>query len=154
MLSLKENNPQIVKLNANNYSVWKFKMEMILIKEDLFHLIEDDMPSQPDEKYIKKDRQARAIINLCIEDSQIIHIKYETTAKATWNKLKAIHERSNLSSKLFLLRKLYATKMSEDDNMNEHIAQMLELIDKLKAVGEEIKDDHIAALLLVSVPKS
>ncbi|GBN76739.1 Retrovirus-related Pol polyprotein from transposon TNT 1-94 [Araneus ventricosus] len=154
MLSLKENNPQIVKLNANNYSVWKFKMEMILIKEDLFHLIEDDTPSQPDEKYIKKDRQARAIINLCIEDSQIIHIKYETTAKATWNKLKTIHERSNLSSKLFLLRKLYATKMSEDGNMNEHIAQMLELIDKLKAVGEEIKDDHIAALLLVSVPKS
>ncbi|GBM35607.1 Retrovirus-related Pol polyprotein from transposon TNT 1-94 [Araneus ventricosus] len=154
MLSLKENNPQIVKLNANNYSVWKFKMEMILIKEDLFHLIEDDTPSQPDEKYIKKDRQARAIINLCIEDSQIIHIKYETTAKATWNKLKAIHERSNLSSKLFLLRKLYATKLSEDGNMNEHIAQMLELIDKLKAVGEEIKDDHIAALLLVSVPKS
>ncbi|GBN06771.1 Retrovirus-related Pol polyprotein from transposon TNT 1-94 [Araneus ventricosus] len=154
MLSLKENNPQIVKLNANNYSVWKFKMEMILIKEDLFHLIEDDTPSQPDEKYIKKDRQARAIINLCIEDSEIIHIKYETTAKATWNKLKTIHERSNLSSKLFLLRKLYATKMSEDGNMNEHIAQMLELIDKLKAVGEEIKDDHIAALLLVSVPKS
>ncbi|GBO07412.1 Retrovirus-related Pol polyprotein from transposon TNT 1-94 [Araneus ventricosus] len=154
MLSLKENNPQIVKLNANNYSVWKFKMEMILIKEDLFHLIEDDTPSQPDERYIKKDRQARAIINLCIEDSQIIHIKYETTAKATWNKLKTIHERSNLSSKLFLLRKLYATKMSEDGNMNEHIAQMLELIDKLKAVGEEIKDDHIAALLLVSVPKS
>ncbi|GBN19276.1 Copia protein [Araneus ventricosus] len=154
MLSLKENNPQIVKLNANNYSVWKFKMEMILIKEDLLHLIEDDTPSQPDEKYIKKDRQARAIINLCIEDSQIIHIKYETTAKATWNKLKTIHERSNLSSKLFLLRKLYATKMSEDGNMNEHIAQMLELIDKLKAVGEEIKDGHIAALLLVSVPKS
>ncbi|GBN42759.1 hypothetical protein AVEN_131529-1 [Araneus ventricosus] len=44
--------------------------------------------------------------------------------------------------------------MSEDGNMNEHIAQMLELIDKLKAVGEEIKDDHIAALLLVSVPMS
>ncbi|GBN77585.1 hypothetical protein AVEN_18547-1 [Araneus ventricosus] len=44
--------------------------------------------------------------------------------------------------------------MSKDGNMNEHIAQMLELIDELKAVGEEIKDDHIAALLLVSAPKS
>ncbi|GBM15719.1 hypothetical protein AVEN_262890-1 [Araneus ventricosus] len=44
--------------------------------------------------------------------------------------------------------------MSEDGSMNEHIAQMLELIDKFKAVGEEIKHDHIAALLLVSVPKS
>ncbi|GBN62538.1 hypothetical protein AVEN_43235-1 [Araneus ventricosus] len=44
--------------------------------------------------------------------------------------------------------------MSENGNMNGHIAQMLELIDKLKAVGEEIKNDHIAALLLVSIPKS
>ncbi|GFS95595.1 retrovirus-related Pol polyprotein from transposon TNT 1-94 [Nephila pilipes] len=44
--------------------------------------------------------------------------------------------------------------MSEDCNMNERISQMLELIDKLKAVGEEIKANHIAILLLVSVPKS
>ncbi|GBM99542.1 hypothetical protein AVEN_250611-1 [Araneus ventricosus] len=38
--------------------------------------------------------------------------------------------------------------------MKEHIAQILELIAKLKAVGEEIKDHHIAALFVVSVPKS
>lgn len=76
------------------------------------------------------------------------------TAKDTWNKLKSIHERSNLSSKLFLLRKLYSAKMPEDGNMIHHINYMLELVDKLKAVGEDIKDDHIAALLLVSVPKS
>lgn len=37
--------------------------------------------------------------------------------------------------------------------MNEHISQMFELIDKLKAVGDEIKDDFIVALLLVFVPK-
>ncbi|GFT78193.1 hypothetical protein NPIL_223121, partial [Nephila pilipes] len=44
--------------------------------------------------------------------------------------------------------------MSEGSNMNEHFAQMLEVIVKLKAEGEEVKDDRIAALLLVSVPKS
>ncbi|GFT00106.1 retrovirus-related Pol polyprotein from transposon TNT 1-94 [Nephila pilipes] len=44
--------------------------------------------------------------------------------------------------------------MSEDGNLNEHIAQILESIDKLKTVGEEMKDNYIAALLLVSVHKS
>ncbi|GBM39572.1 hypothetical protein AVEN_52925-1 [Araneus ventricosus] len=38
--------------------------------------------------------------------------------------------------------------------MKEHIAQILEIIDKLKAVGEEINDHYIAALLEVSFPKS
>ncbi|GFT00959.1 retrovirus-related Pol polyprotein from transposon TNT 1-94 [Nephila pilipes] len=44
--------------------------------------------------------------------------------------------------------------MLEDDNMNEHIAQVFELIEILKTVGEEIKDDYIVTFLLVSVPKS
>ncbi|GFU41618.1 copia protein [Nephila pilipes] len=105
----------------------------ILIKENLLDLIENNPPSERKEKFKNRDRQARAIMNFDIEDSEKIHIKYEATGKATWNKLKSVHERSYLSSKLFLRRKIYATKMSENGNMNEHIAQMLGLIDKLKA---------------------
>lgn len=44
--------------------------------------------------------------------------------------------------------------MPEDVNMSENVAQMLEYIVKLNAFGEDIKDDHIAALLLVSISKS
>lgn len=38
--------------------------------------------------------------------------------------------------------------------MQIHITKLLELVDKFKAIGENIKDDHIAALLLCSVPSS
>lgn len=31
---------------------------------------------------------------------------------------------------------------------------MLELVNKLKVMCEDIKDDHVTALLLVSIPKS
>lgn len=148
------NQTQIVKLNSSNYSTWVFKMQMLLIKEDLYDVIENNPPDPLTEKWNKRDRQCRALINLFIEDNQIIHIKYESTAKATWNKLKQVHKRSNLSSKLFLLRKLYSLKLEEHGNMQAHINKLLELVDKLKAIGEIIKDNHISALLLCSVPSS
>ncbi|WP_331035945.1 retrotransposon gag domain-containing protein [Lactovum miscens] len=129
-------------------------MEMLLIKEDMYDVIETNPPDPLTEKWKKSDRQCRALINLYIEDNQIIHVKNETTAKATWDKLKNIHERANLSSKLFLLRKLYSLKLQENGDMQKHINNLLELIDKLKAIGEDIKENHIAALLLCSVPDS
>lgn len=51
MSAFKDISFQIVKkLNANNYSMWKFKMERIIMKEDLFDLIEKNSPAAPDAK--------------------------------------------------------------------------------------------------------
>ena len=89
-----------------NYATWKFKVEMLLIKEELLEIVMDEILEQITNEWNKKDRHARALINLSIENSQIINAKNETTAKVTWTALKRMHERSNLSSKLFLLQKL------------------------------------------------
>ena len=80
----------------------------------------------------KNDGNARAITNLSIEDNQIVHIRHKTTAKETWNGLKSVYERVNLSSKLFLLRKLYSTKLEESGDLIKHSLNILELVDKLK----------------------
>ena len=61
----------------------------------------------------KKDRKARALINLFTDDSQIVHVKNLTSARNTWETLWAKHERTNLSSKLYILCKLYSTKLEE-----------------------------------------
>lgn len=34
----------VEKLNENNYSTWKFKTEMLLIKEEIFTVITDNVP--------------------------------------------------------------------------------------------------------------
>ena len=62
--------------------------------------------------------------------------------------LKNVHERSTLSSKLFLLRKLHSLKLPENGDMNEHITKIYQIKDKLVAVGKQIADEHLAALLL------
>lgn len=144
----------IKKLNNHNYSNWSFKLENLLTRDNLFKLICDDTPATPDAEWDKNNAKARATIDMFIEGSQIIHVKHLKSAKLIWQALKSVHQRSNLSSKLFLLRKLYSQKLNEGGDMHAHINTILTLKDKLFAIGGEIKDSHIVALLLCSLPRS
>ena len=107
-----------------------------------------------DQTWVKNDKLARALICLNISDSQIIHVLHAKTAKETWDQLRSIHERVNLTNKLFLLRKLYSIKYNESVKMQDHINSVLELAEKLRNIGEEIKDDNLIAILLCSLPNS
>ncbi|UYV70680.1 K02A2.6-like, partial [Cordylochernes scorpioides] len=122
--------------------------------EDLWEVVTENIPDEPKIEWKKKDSKARAIINLSIADSQIVHVKNLLTAKATWDTLKNIYERKTLSGKIYLLRKLYSLKLEEDKDMQQHITTMMELVDKLRTIGETLKDSHITAILLCSLPKS
>lgn len=51
-----------------------------------------------------------------------------------------------LSSKLFLLRKRYIRKMSEDGNMLQHITHMRELVDILKVTDDDVKVEIMSQL--------
>lgn len=105
-------------------------MEMIL-KENLLDFIFKCCSTVPNDAFLKPDRKAQAPRNLCIDNSKILHIQYDINDRHTWNKL---DERANLSCKLFLQRKLYASKISEDGNVFQHIPRMLELVEKLKGM--------------------
>ncbi|UYV68769.1 hypothetical protein LAZ67_6000770 [Cordylochernes scorpioides] len=58
-------------------------------------------------------------------------------------------------SKQFIRRKMSLfLKLEEDKDMQQHITTMMELVDKLRTIGETLKDSHITAILLCSLPKS
>lgn len=63
-----------------------------------------------------------------------------------WDTLKNIQERSNFSSKLHVLRKLYSTKLNKGGNLITRITKLMELIDTFAAVGKNI------ALVLCLLP--
>lgn len=62
-------------LTIANYLTWEFKIEMLFIKEDLFHIITEDQPNPMTDDWSKRDKNVRALINLTIHDSQIMHVK-------------------------------------------------------------------------------
>lgn len=145
----------VTKLNNNNYQLWKFKMELLLLKEDQWHVIQNQKPDNVAEAEWKKlDGKARATIGLLIEDNQVTHIRNTKTAKEAWEALKAYHEKATLTSKVFILKKLCRMNLSEDGNVETHIESMMDLVQELTSLGEELKDHLVVAFLLCSLPDS
>ena len=64
----------VAKLNNSNYQTWKYKMELLLIKEELWDVVTGIKPQQPTEEWVKKDGKARASIGLLVEDNQLVHV--------------------------------------------------------------------------------
>ena len=142
----------VAKLNNDNYQLWKFKVELLLSRDDLWEVTTTERPQDNIQDWDKKNRQAHATISLLVEDDQLIHIRNEDTAKGMWDVLKRLHERSSLNNKLFMLRKLYKMRLGREQDMQEHINAMLEVIAQLRSIGEKITDSHIAAMVLCSLP--
>lgn len=71
----------IEKLYNDNYYTWKYKLELLLIKEECWEVIVGQMPTPKTDAWQKKDDKARAMIGLLVEDNQLIHIREAEHAK-------------------------------------------------------------------------
>lgn len=153
----------IAKLNSENYFTWKYKMELLLIKENLWSILNERKPeldanssNQRDvTDWQRRDDQARSIIGLLVEDSQLCHIRTKTTASATWSALKEYHEKNTLSNKVSLMRRICSSKMDEKGSMESHISELTNLFQKLVDLGEEqLSEKWMVAMVLSSLPRS
>lgn len=144
----------VAKLNDTNYQAWKFKMKMLMIREETWTYVVDSAPEPRTAPWIAGDRKAQSTICLSLDDSQIVHVCNCSTAKAMWEELQKVHERANLSNKLYLLRKLYQSKLGPEEDMQGYIRRTLELVERLRGIGQETTDFQVAALLLSGLPES
>src|SRR6218665_1453483 len=110
---------KIENLNNQNYQTWKFKMELLLMKEDLWETVTKEIPDPVTAKWQTKDAKARAIIGLQVADNQLHLIRKQTTAKGSWQTLKKYNEKATLSSKVSLLKRLWWLKLTEHGDMEK-----------------------------------
>ncbi|XP_073831708.1 uncharacterized protein [Musca autumnalis] len=159
--------PKFSKLNNDNYANWKFKMELLLRKHNLWKLVIEGSRPEPKrgqnneisnqaqlDEWDAKDDEARGTIGLLVMDDQLGHIRNMKTAKDTWNALKEYHERNTLTNKVYLMRSICSLKLEEGGDAVAHINAMNDLFTKLRDVGEEaLSDKWSAAMLLSSLPE-
>src|SRR6218665_2710615 len=126
---------------------------MLLIHEDTWTVVQGDTPDPVPDDWQRKDEKAQCTISLTVEDNQLVHnICNCTIAKDMWKQLQKAHERSNLSSKMNLKKKLYKMRLQDDQNLQEYISAVLRLVEQLRGVGEEVSDQQVATLLLCGLP--
>lgn len=86
----------VEKLKATNYNSWSVKMELILILNDIFSVV-DGSETDPGTATLEatayqilwkqKDSKARATIMLHCGEKQFSTVKTLKTSKAVWDKL-------------------------------------------------------------------
>src|SRR6218665_640470 len=79
------------KLNNSNYQIWKFKVKMLLIREDTWKVVQGDTSDPVPDDWQRKDEKAQCTISLTVEDNQLVHICNCTSAKDMWKQLQKVH---------------------------------------------------------------
>lgn len=153
----------ITKLSNENYFTWKFRVELLLIKEGVWDVVSGTIPVLSNDRsnqstfdaWKRNDDKARANIGLLVEDNQLSHIRSKTTAKEMWESLKEYHEKSTLSNKVILMRQICGANMEESGDMETHIGELTILFQRLVALGEtQLSDSWTVAMILSSLPPS
>ena len=124
------------------------------MKENLWDTISKPTPKPVTDKCITRDQKARATIGLLLEDNQLHLVRKQTTTNDTWMALKGYHEKSTLSTKVSLLQKLFAFKLSKTGNMEQHLQQIEDRIDQLASVRETLAEKLTVAIILSRLPES
>lgn len=146
----------IVKLNDSNFYNWKFKMELLLTKEDLWGVIEyidAEIPSRVRALSVwnRNDKKAKALIGLNVEDSQFVYIRNCRTAKETWKALKMVHERDTIVSKVQLYKKISRKRLNQGENLPKYINELDELFQQLCNIAGPIAEEWKIGILLGSL---
>ena len=135
----------------SNYNAWRFRIIGILKEKELQQALEDSTVSS------SKDDLAFTIITLNIKDSQIPYIQNATTAKEAWAALKEVHQGIGTNGRMILMQRLWALKISEGQDMAEHLNQFRELANQLRSLSSEDKegdDSELVTILTLSLPAS
>ncbi|XP_072066891.1 uncharacterized protein [Arachis hypogaea] len=143
--------PNIVKLNSQNYSIWKTLMEEMLYSKDLYNPVEGDKSkgTKSDAEWKKLNWKVVALIRQWLDLSMYPHVETKTNVENMWNKLKELYERKNVQYKAFLIRKLVNMKYIKGKSIPEHLSIFQEAVNQLTN-NEITLNDKLQALLLLS----
>lgn len=138
------------KLNGSNYTTWAFKMEMYLIKEDLWSYIESDKPEVDGNDlrvYLSKSKKALACMALMMEDDQAILISGCKGGREAWYVLKNHYQQSTISFKIRILKRLFKMQLPVGGNMQEHLNTILVMVKELHDRGGDLTNEQVSIML-------
>lgn len=159
----------ITKLrNAAGYRVWEFTMKLYLKKEDEWKVVSgESRKPQPVnateisgaeveliEEWEAVDESARFHIATTLHNDVVTHIINCTTAKQMWDKIATVFKPKSASALAMLIERLCTTRYKEGDSLQNHLAEMENIVAELANMDEIIPDHHVAIFILRSLPSS
>ncbi|XP_019257614.1 PREDICTED: uncharacterized protein LOC109235819 [Nicotiana attenuata] len=164
--SLSLNAPQT--FTGKNYQIWSVKMKSYLEAYDLWEVVMEDrplepLPANPTLSQIKnhseektKKYKAKTVIQNSVADSIFSKIIECETTKEAWEKLKKEYQGSDRVRQMQILnlkRDFESLRMQEDETITRYSDRISSIVNRIRLLGKDFKDDRIVEKILVTVPE-
>ena len=150
-------NHKIPKLNVNNYDVWKLRMKAYLITKELWGVIDGSaiFPNTPAGNTLKNktEASAQAELVLALYDKRLVAVA-QFNLQGTFGLIFKKNMKIMVTNTVFLICELFTTKMPEGGNMDDNVAHIDSIFNKLTAQNVGVTDLMEAVALLISCPDS
>jgi hypothetical protein len=148
---------RVEKFNGQNYQLWKMQMEDYLYQKDLFLPlggITKKSISMKDEEWEILDRKALGTIRLSLATFVAFNISKEKSTKGLMDTLDKLYEKTSVSNKVFLMKRLFNMNMSEGGSVVDHLNDFNTVTNQLCFVKVDFDDEIRVLLILCSLPES
>jgi hypothetical protein len=150
------------KLDYDNYSIWSFKVEVILKSRGLWHLVNGTEVAPTEESALERwemrDACARLQFLTNIRDRWVWIFKQAATAKEIWTALQEHFRPESQFKKSLAMRRFTSAKLSEEGtDIPAHVQRMGELWQEVlasRAYTSRDADAFFVTTLLDSLPHS
>ena len=141
----------MMKLNNENYEIWKILMEAILVRKQLrevgLGLIPRPAgPPNAVRAWDQKNQEAHAELQLAAEWDQL---SYMTAADASeiWAKLERVHRLTGFTTHMSLKQQLWKMKMKDGQRMASWVADVKGVVFQLSQIGVITPNEDIILAL-------
>jgi hypothetical protein len=148
------------KLNDSNWGTWKMLMKALLVRKNLWEVVDGSevtpVPTNLNAKAIrafkKKQAEALAEIILHVEVAQLSFIQDDDPG-IVWDALAAVHQARGMATRLTLRRRFWRLEKPEGP-MQNFIAETRRLANQLADIGVTVYDEDIILVLTGGLPAS
>ncbi|KAK2967224.1 hypothetical protein RJ640_000698 [Escallonia rubra] len=138
-----------------NFQWWKMQVEDYLYQKDLYLPLVGEKPEAMNaSEWAILDKKALATVRLSLTPQVAFNISKEKTIAAVMKALEKLYEKPSASNKVFLMKKLFNMRMSENGFVVDHLNDFNGVTNQLESVGINFDDEIRALLFLCSLPDS
>lgn len=143
---------------GENFEFWRIKMQTLFKSQELWEIVEDEVPDEADEAKVrenkKKDAKALFFIQQGMHDTVFSRISIVETANKAWTILEKEFKGSSkvITVRLQSLRRDFETLiMQESESVQDFLSRTITIVNQMKSYGEEISDSIVVAKVLRSL---
>src|SRR5258707_3580255 len=146
----------MMKLNNENYEIWKILMEAILVRKQLCDValgwtLRPAGPPNAVQAWDWKNQEARAELQLAVEWDQLAHMTAKD-ASEIWAELERVHRSTGFTTHIGLKRQLWKMKMKDGQRMASAISDVKGILFQLSQIGVAVPDENIILALTNGLP--